>query len=131
MQAQWEFQRSHFKKRITYATEMNYSQMERECLAAPYACEKNNLYLCGKHFTLFSDNNALVNMLNNPKSKPPPRIERMMLRLQRYNFKTDYWYATPNALDINETKTATLADSALKQLILIISTNKWRHLEGA
>ena len=62
---------------------MNYSKIERECLATTYACEKNNLYLFRKYFTLYSDNKALVNILNNSKSTPPQRIERIQLLFLR------------------------------------------------
>ena len=78
---------------------MRYSQIERECLAVTYACERNRLYLHGKQFTIVNDNKALINILNNPKSKPPLRIERMLLRLQGYNFQTKYVQSAKNISD--------------------------------
>lgn len=65
-------------------TEQKYSQLERECLSIVYACEHNKLYLFGTPFTIFNDHQAIVTLLNDPKSTIPLRIERMTLRLQRF-----------------------------------------------
>ena len=37
-------------------------------------------------FTLYNKHKAIVNLLNNPKLKVILQIERMALRLQRFNF---------------------------------------------
>ena len=39
-----------YSSRSLTKAEQNYSQLERECLAVVYACEKNHLYLLGRHF---------------------------------------------------------------------------------
>ena len=76
-----------YSLRALKETEKNYSQMERECLAIVYGRGKNRLYLLGREFTIYSDDKAIINVLNNPKSVVILRIERLMLRLQSYNFK--------------------------------------------
>lgn len=76
-----------YSSRALTETEKNYSQIEKECLAIVYGCEKNRLYLLGREFTIYSDHKAIINILNNPKSVVPLRIERLTLRLQGYNFK--------------------------------------------
>lgn len=78
---------------------MRYSQIERECLSATYACERNRLYLFGRPFTIINDNKSLVIILNNPKANPPARIERMVLRLQEYTFNADYVTSQDNISD--------------------------------
>ncbi|XP_057308107.1 uncharacterized protein LOC130645992 [Hydractinia symbiolongicarpus] len=78
---------------------MRYSQIERECLSATYACERNRLYLFGRPFTIINDNKSLVTILNNPKAKPPARIERMVLRLQEYTFNAEYVTSQDNISD--------------------------------
>ena len=70
-----------FSSRALTKTEMNYAQIERECLALVYGCERNRLYLLGRQFTAYNDHKALVNILNNPKSTVPLRIKRLALRL--------------------------------------------------
>ena len=88
-----------YSSRSLTNTEMRYSQIERETLAVTYACEKNHLYLFGRNFVLYNDNKALTNILNNPKSTPPPRIERMLLRIQGYTFTTEYVRSGENVAD--------------------------------
>ena len=43
-------------------------------------------YLLGREFTIYNDHKPLIQLLNNPNSTIPPRIERMTLRLQGYTF---------------------------------------------
>ena len=88
-----------YSSRSLTSTEMRYSQIERETLAVTYACGKNHLYLLGRSFILYNDNKALTNILNNPKSVPPPRIERMLLRIQGYTFTTEYVKSGDNVAD--------------------------------
>ena len=98
-------------------TEQRYSQIERECLSIMYACERNGLYLLGRIFIIYNDHKALVHLLNNPNATIPLRIERMVLRMQGYNFQlkhvktdeniSDYMSRHPfdkaKIIDINET----------------------------
>lgn len=68
-------------------TERRYSQVERETLAAAWGCEHFNLFnLYGHPFTLVTDNTPLKQIWDNPRSKPPVRIERWIMRLQKYDF---------------------------------------------
>ena len=66
-----------------------YLQLERECLRVLHACERNRLYLIGRHFT--NDHKALVSLLNNPNMTIPLRIERTVLRLQREDVISSDW----------------------------------------
>ncbi len=77
---------------ITYASrsltpvERRYSQTEREALALVWACEKFHAYVYGLDFDLVTDHKPLQ-AIYSPKSKPPARIERWVLRLQPYRFR--------------------------------------------
>ncbi|XP_051992411.1 uncharacterized protein K02A2.6-like [Xyrauchen texanus] len=81
---------------ISYASralsliEQKYSQTEHEALAIVWGCEHFHMYLYGAPFTLVSDHKPLEWIFNNPKSKPPARIERWCLRLQPYNYTVRY-----------------------------------------
>lgn len=88
-----------FSSRALTKTEMNYAQIERECLALVYGCERNRLYLLGRQFTAYNDHKALVNILNNPKSTIPLRIERLTLRLQGYQFVLKHVKSDDNISD--------------------------------
>ena len=67
-------------------TEERCSQIERECLGVVHACERNHIYLFARQFTMYTDHKALVQLINNPNKALPLRLERMVLKLQKYNF---------------------------------------------
>ena len=79
-----------YSSRSLSDTEKRYSQIERELLSITYSCERNRLYLFGCSFTIFRDSQALVHILNNPNSKLPPRLKRMILHIHGYNFVLQY-----------------------------------------
>jgi len=75
-----------FASRTLADVEKRYSHIEKEGLAAVWACEKFHLYIYGHSFTLTTDNKALEYIFNNPKTKTPARIERWCLRLAQYTY---------------------------------------------
>ena len=79
--------------------ERRYSQTEREALAVVWGCEKFHLYLYGTTFKLFTDHKPLE-FIYSPKGKPPPRIERWVLRLQPYRFKVVHMPGKTNPADV-------------------------------
>lgn len=79
--------------------ERRYSQTEKEALAIVWSCEHFHLYIYGHPFILVTDHKALEIIWNNPRSKPPARIERWGLRLQPYNFKVEYRKGADNPAD--------------------------------
>ena len=62
----------------------------KRVFSAVHAYERNRLFLYGRSFTLINDNKAVINILNNPKSNTPPKIERLLLKLQGYDFEAEY-----------------------------------------
>ena len=77
-----------YASRSLTSVERRFSQTKREDLAIVWGCEHFHLYLYGaqSHFILITDHRPLKLILQNPASRPPPRIERWNLRLQLYNF---------------------------------------------
>ena len=88
-----------YASRTLTDVERRYSQTEKEALAVVWACERFHIYLYGKPFTLFTDHKPLE-IIYNPKSKPPPRIERWALRLQPYQFTIVHMAGKTNPADI-------------------------------
>ncbi|KAK3092457.1 hypothetical protein FSP39_003031 [Pinctada imbricata] len=92
-------------KIIAYASrsltdvEQRYSQTEREALAIIWSCEHFHLYIYGSTFSLVTDHKPLETIFNNPKSRPPARIERWRLRLQAYTFTVKYKRGVDNPAD--------------------------------
>ncbi len=79
--------------------ERRYSQTEREALAIVWAVERLHVYLYGGHFILKTDCKPVQLILNNPKYRPPARIERWNLCLRDYDFDVSYTQGLDNPSD--------------------------------
>ena len=74
-----------YASRSLNETEKRYAVIEKEALAATWACEKFSQYILGTTFTLETDHRPLVPLLSSiDLSKLPPRILRFRLRMARY-----------------------------------------------
>ena len=102
--AQREHQ-GHQYKIISYASrpltpvERRYSQTDNEGLSLVWGIEHFRLFLIGSESDIITDHKALESIFNNPKSKPPARIEHWMMRLQPFNFKVIYKKGSSNESD--------------------------------
>ena len=75
-----------FASRSLTETEQRYAVIEKEALAATWACEKFADYITGIPFTLETDHKPLVPLLSTKDlSKIPPHILRFRLRMMRYS----------------------------------------------
>ena len=80
-----------FISRALTKTEQTYAQIEKECLAIVFACERFNHYIHGRDLvTVQTDHNPLVPIFKKPLLSAPKRLQRMLLRLQKYNVKLEY-----------------------------------------
>jgi hypothetical protein len=66
-------------------TESGYANIEREMLAILYGCKRFHQYVYGRHVTVHSDHKPLSAIMKKPLSAAPPRLQRMMLQLQKYD----------------------------------------------
>ena len=71
-------------------TETNYAQIEKELLAIVFGVEKFESYLYGRRFTVESDHKPLEPILKKSVLSAPKRLQRMILRLQRFDFEITY-----------------------------------------
>ena len=58
-----------YSSRSLSEVERRYSQIEKECLAIVYGCEKFHIYLYGRSFEIDSDAKALEYIFNNTNRK--------------------------------------------------------------
>ena len=72
-------------------TEKRYAVIEKEALAATWACEKFTDYILGTSFLLETDHRPLVPLLSTTDlAKLPARILRFRLRLMKYSPEVRY-----------------------------------------
>ena len=83
-------------KPVTYAsralteTEQRYATIEKEMLTIVFALEKFNNYTYGRPVTVQSDHKQLESILKKSITCASSRLQRMMMRLQKYDFKVNY-----------------------------------------
>ncbi|XP_048583904.1 uncharacterized protein K02A2.6-like [Nematostella vectensis] len=108
-----------FASRSLNDTEKRYAVIEKEALAATWACKKFSDYILGTPFTLETDHRPLVPLLSSTDlSKLPPRVLRFRLRMARYSPEVTYVQGvhqkTADALSRASTSSPTPQD--LKQI---------------
>ena len=76
-------------KSLTNA-ETRYANIERELLAIVFACQRFSTYLLGRSFIAESDHKPLEMIAMKNLANAPPRLQRMLLELQRYDVTIKY-----------------------------------------
>ena len=88
-----------YASRALSPVETRYSQTDIEGLSLVWGIEHFRMFLIGSEFDVITDHKALESIFNNPRSRPPARIERWMMRLQPFNFKVIYRKGSLNEAD--------------------------------
>ena len=82
--------RSHL--RLVHSPQVNRTMHRlKKCLAIVFACERFNQYIHGRLYTtIHTDHRPLVPIFTKPIYNAPKRLQRMLLRLQKYSLKVQY-----------------------------------------
>ena len=80
---------AYASKSLTPA-ETRYANIEREMLACVFGAERFHLYIYGAPFVIRSDHKPLETICQKPLTSAPPRLQRMLLELQKYDYKITY-----------------------------------------
>ena len=102
--------------RFLSPAEKNYAVIELELLVIQWATEKCRLYLAGADFTIVTDHQPLLGILNrkNLKAINNVRIQRIMSKLLEYSFKVE-WIPGKNHV---------IADAFSRNLVFAASNHK-------
>ncbi|VDI57759.1 Hypothetical predicted protein [Mytilus galloprovincialis] len=79
-----------YASRALTKTEQNYAQIEKELLAVVFGMEKFHQYTYGRKVYVESDHKPLESLYKKPLYHAPKRLQRMFLRLQRYDIELKY-----------------------------------------
>ena len=79
-----------YASRSLTVAEQHYAQIEKELLAIVFAFERFNKFIYGKQVTVESDHKPLEAIITKPLSQAPPRIQRLLIRLQKYQPMVKY-----------------------------------------
>ena len=71
-------------------SQINWAQIEKELAAVLFGCEKFSQYVYGSKFTVETDHKPLIFILKKPLASCPPRLQKMLLALQKFNFNLVY-----------------------------------------
>ena len=76
--------------RALTSAERNYAQIEKELLAIVFATKRFHQYTYGRSVIVESDHKPLEAILAKPLVSAPKRLQKMILRLQRYDLDVRY-----------------------------------------
>lgn len=71
-------------------TQKRYAQIEKELAAIMFGCDKFYQYLFGREFEVETDHKPLETIMKKPLAETPLRLQKMLLRLQKYNMTVKY-----------------------------------------
>ena len=79
-----------YASRAMTSAERNYAQIEKEQLGVAFVCERFHSYIYGRTTNFETDHLPLIAISKKPLSDAPPRLQRLLLRLQKYNCTLSY-----------------------------------------
>ena len=75
-----------YASRALTEAEENYAQIEKELLSIVYGMQKFHQFTYGRPVTIHNDHKPLQAIQKKPLSKVPMRLQRMLMRLNDYNY---------------------------------------------
>ena len=79
-----------YASKLLTTTQQAYAQIEKKTLALVFGCEKFHHYLYGRNFVAETDHKPLEIIMKKPLHLVLMRLQRMRIRLQRYNVTVQY-----------------------------------------
>ena len=79
-----------YTSRLWNVYEKNYAPIEKEMRAIVFGLHKFSDYSYGRHVTIESDHKPSEAISNKPLSEVPKRLIRMVLSIQKFDYKITY-----------------------------------------
>ena len=79
-----------YASRALTPTETNYAQIEKELLSIVFGVERFEGYVYGRKVFIDTDHKPLESIMKKSLLSAPKRLQRMLLRLQRYDLEVSY-----------------------------------------
>lgn len=79
-----------YASRAMTDAQVNYAQIEKELLATVFGVERFEQYVHGRPVKIETDHKPLERIFEKSLTSAPKRLQRMMLRLQKYNLTVVY-----------------------------------------
>jgi len=80
-----------YASRALTSAETRYAQIEKELLAIVFACDHFEAYIYGRdQVHVETDHKPLVSIVLKPLDKAPSRLQRMLLRIQKYSLDVKF-----------------------------------------
>ena len=79
-----------YASRSMTATEVNYAQIEKELLAILFAVERFEQCVYGRPVRIQTDHRPLESIFRKSLLSAPKRLQRMLLRLQKFDLQVSY-----------------------------------------
>lgn len=105
-----------FASKSLSQSEQNYAQIEKEMYAITFGCERFHQYIYGRMVTVESDHKPLEAINRKPLALAPARLQRMILRIQKYDqlnivFKAGKEIPVADTLSRNFIQSSKVSDS--------------------
>ena len=76
---------------VLTSAKTRYAQIEKELLAIVFACDRFEAYIYGRDLVrVETDHKPLESIMLKPLNSAPKRLQRMLLKLQKYTLKVKY-----------------------------------------
>lgn len=95
------------------------TEIEKELLSITYACERFHQFVSGQVITVETDHKPLILLFQKPLNECPLKVQRMMIKLQRYALNVAY---TPGKMMYTLSRASTKADKEVRVYVEMITT---------
>ena len=122
--------------------ETRYAQIEKEMLAIVFACNRFEEYIFGRDMvTIETDHKPLENIALKPLHSAPKRLQRMLMKTQKYNLRINYKKGKEMSLadtlsraylpEVNSCHLSQELEDIDHRILLPVSKARWQQIKHA